>query len=253
MDRHCPLTQTHGLGIMAPPLFTCERVAIMNELKPRLLMPRIIKRCEATEKKIRDEKIRGFENLAREVLTALGELGHEMECSVCAEKSEFENADSGKFLFDMSWTKNDSPGKKDDGKGGRDAETKMQELVLACEDEWGKDCAQGPSRPELILESFQKLVVARASVRLLVYDAPNNPVGDGTWDTYSITEELKEHIQTFQPKALGDTYFLIALNGDLSVRDPNIRPWWLEYAVIVVDDEGKANIYEEGKINSDRT
>lgn len=101
----------------------------------------------------------------------------------------------------------------------------MLELLLALEWEWGNRAK--------VLEDFPKLLVARASVRLMGYSMTQ--AGD-------MTEELLEHIHAFKHNKPGDTYLLVAYNEDKKGN------WWFEYVVIVVNDKRTTDIVEKGKI-----
>ncbi len=107
-----------------------------------------------------------------------------------------ENADFGEWLFDMIWLKYDQ-------------QQRMEGVYLVAESEWGSK--------EDVLDDFQKLLVARATVRVMVYDAHN--AGD-------MTECFREHIGAFHGSA-DDTYVVIAYD-----EDPD--KWWLTFTELTV-------------------
>ena len=85
-------------------------------------------------------------------------------------------------------------------------------MVAECE--WGED----------IMYDFEKLLLARAAVRVMVY---------GWKDTKCINEKLLKHVHTFNG-APGDIYLLIAF-----VWDDSIGANRVEFAQIV--DQGPGN------------
>lgn len=113
------------------------------------------------------------------VKNALGNLGHELGFEVCA--AGYPGADEGEWLYDMSWFT------LDHARGGF---LLTQPMVL--ESEWS---------PNLIMDDdFQKLVQARADVRVWVFAAAN-------------ADEVREHIdrcreqaQVFTGRTGGDRY-----------------------------------------------
>ena len=123
------------------------------------------------------------------VLTVLCRLGHQLECTVGASPryvSE-KNRDWGEWLFDAIWCSCD-----DDGR--------IKAVELAAESEWGNLGA--------IEDDFQKLLVARATVRVMVFDA-----GQSEGGISAVVETLRDNVRTFQGKK-GDTYLLIAYVKD---------------------------------------
>lgn len=107
---------------------------------------------------------------------ALGDLGHKLRFKVCA--SGYRAADEGEWLYDMSWYHT---------RGGI---LTGQPMVL--ESEWTPD-------PH-IDGDFQKLVQARADIRVWVFAAANLD------EVRKYVERCREQAQAFAGKSSGDRY-----------------------------------------------
>ena len=140
------------------------------------------------------------------VLTALCLLGHKLKCTVGASPKSVscKNRDWGEWLFDAIWCSCDGDGR-------------IKAVKLVAESEWGDLGA--------IEDDFQKLLVARATVRVMVFDA-----GQSEGGTSAIVEALCGHVQTFQGQK-GDTYLLIAY-----VKDED--SWRFDYSLIEAGQPG---------------
>ena len=134
----------------------------------------------------------------KKVLTTLCELGRRLGYTACSA------GDPKEWLYDVSWSNCDSI-------SGR-----LISVPMVAECEWGDW--------EEIAYDFEKLLLARATVRVMVYDAWRDEDGAA-----GINNKLCEHIRTFKG-ARGDTYLLIALVEDAK---------WFEFAEII--DQGPGN------------
>lgn len=183
-------------------------------MKPDQLVALLLERFAATEQYLRENNIDGNTPWSRAILTGLSRLGQEREFYVCASPRfvDASDRDDSEFLYDLVWIR-------------RYDEDRMRMIKLVAECEWG-NC-------EDVLEDFQKLLVARATGRLIVYGM--DKAGD-------MTEELRAHIHAFQGEP-DDTYLLVAYNE-------NEEDWRLEYVVLVVNDEGGTNIDQQGTIEN---
>ena len=117
----------------------------------------------------------------RRILTALCDVGTRLGYTVCA--SNVDSADWGEWLFDVCWLH----GKR---------WLKAVPMVAECEWENFGD----------IEDDFQKLLVARASLRVMVCDGwwlSNDTKGKATAD------RLAQWVCEFEGSRIGDTYLLI--------------------------------------------
>ena len=113
----------------------------------------------------------------KEIKSNLVDLAHnygfEVSTSGCA------NANCGEWLFDLAWYKYNSA-------------RQMKNLMLAMECEWGNE--------DHIREDFEKLLVARAKYRLMIFQG--NAIE-------SIINDLKERIDVFEGSQAGDRYLFV--------------------------------------------
>ena len=93
-----------------------------------------------------------------------------------------ENIDDGEWLYDVTCLRNDGDGY-------------VKRIPLVAESEW--------KGPRGIYHDFQKLLLARADLRVMVFDGGYFPKGDKF-------ETLKPHIERCEVTELGDTYLLAA-------------------------------------------
>ncbi len=210
-----------------------------------MLVARIIERFRVIEKEIRDddiqrkaqgESINSPQEWTEKIRTSLGTLGQSLGFSARPEPGGCQNADCGEWLWDIIWAKFDETSQDEESNGNQECwneEDEMQELVLAGESEWG---IYGE-----VLKDFRKLLVSRATIRLMVYDIPTTPKKDRE-NKPPVYERLRGHIHAFKHNKPGDTYLLVASNEDKKGN------WWLEYVVLVVNDQGTTDIVEKGKI-----
>lgn len=115
----------------------------------------------------------GHGNWTREVIGHLASLGHRIGFQPCAHQ-----CDHGEFLFDLVWLK-------------RNGQT-IEHVPLVVECEWGTD--------EYIVEDFEKLLVARADHRLMIFDGTN------VRDPDKLIERLFQAIRTFAKTLPSDRY-----------------------------------------------
>ena len=130
----------------------------------------------------------GKSEWTEKVLTILCKLGEGLGYTAWATGAPKE------WLYDVSWSNCDACGR-------------LISVPMVAECEWGN--------LGKIEEDFEKLLLARATVRVMVYDA---------WyakNSYKpsevINKKLREHVRTFNG-ARGDTYLLIAYVWDHATR-----------------------------------
>jgi hypothetical protein len=131
----------------------------------------------ATEDR-KQPKSRGTTWWTRALKCSLGGLGGDHGCRCYSTEHE----KNGEWLFDMTWIL---------GKGGY-----TEQLLLVMESEWGNDSE--------ISNDFQKLMVARARHRLMVYQASDKRDAKRIW-----SRRIRE-IDRFCDKKRGDRYLFAA-------------------------------------------
>ena len=123
----------------------------------------------------------------RDVKTTLGAAGRARGYWVCAGGLPRDSAaaDSGEWLYDLCWLRYQSDGDKP-----------LVDADLVVESEW--------TGGEYLDEDFQKLLLARATVRLMIFDG-RNPVGaDQT------ASRLARQVAVFRSTRDDDTWLFAA-------------------------------------------
>ena len=156
----------------------------------------------------------------RKIKTLLCELGNELGCYTCASLDK-ELVNNGEWLFDVTWL---------------DWNDKLYSVPMVAE------CEQG-NRYD-IRDDFQKLLVARADVRLIVCDAGRVPNDSRAERTVNL---LCEWIDAFKGTQLGDTYLLVAWE-----RDKNSQRWHSHrYRISVTGEGADARLMEPSRLPVD--
>ncbi|MCY4363216.1 MAG: hypothetical protein OXE42_13705 [Gammaproteobacteria bacterium] len=148
---------------------------------------------------------------SRAVLTALCRVGRQLGCSVWAS-SQFvnrEDKDGGEWLYDVTWLKY---------KGDF---LKLSPMVAECE--WGNIGA--------IKDDFEKLILARAAVRVMVFDGMYCKNG-----AEGIVNKFCDWVGAYESSQKRDTYLLIGYERDEKYN------WWFRYFNILVDDPSQQPI-----------
>ena len=136
------------------------------------------------------------------VLTKLCEIGRgRFGYSVYARKNEVNEAyrDGGEWLYDVTWLEYE---KSDRG---------LVDAPLIAECEWGNF--------EAIVDDFEKLLLAREGVRLMVFGGNKKP------GSKEIAERLAERVREFNGSRAEDAWLLAA--WERSDDD-----WWFRYFTI---------------------
>ena len=123
----------------------------------------------------------GDSGYTQEILTSLCRVGRRLGFAVCSTPPAASERDDGEWLYDVTWLKA-TPNRQ-----------YIANVPLVGECEWGNVSA--------IDYDFQKLLVARATLRVMVYQ---NDLGK------EIAPRLKDHIAAFHGVDK-DRYLLIAL------------------------------------------
>ena len=147
------------------------------------------------------------ERWTRNVLTTLCKAGQALGYKVGANpryvEDEFRN--SPEWLYDVYWLKYDKEGW-------------VQSMPLAAESEWG-----GRDKVDY---DYQKLLVARAKVRVMVYEGRKRDGG-----TEGFAKRFAYHVERFRGDP-GDTYLLIAYES-------HDAGWGFKYHQIVAQQWGQ--------------
>jgi len=121
---------------------------------------------------------------------------HGLGYVVCA--SECKGADNGEWLFDLTWV-----AERKLPNGG----TEFIDMPLVVESEWNEDFE------EEILSDFDKLMVARAWLRVMIFQGPDSQTKMRCFDG------LRERIQAFVGSQSGGRYLFACFNYDPAVFD----------------------------------
>ena len=145
------------------------------------------------------------------VLTALCKIGKE-HCSVFASRHfvDEQHRNGGEWLYDITWCEYKNK--------------LLQSVPLVAECEWGTLGA--------IKDDFDKLILARAAVRVMVYDGGYSKDG-----AEGIANDLCRRVGAFEGNRPGDTYLLAGYDKDESSS-------WFRYFKILVDDPGQQPVLE---------
>ena len=119
------------------------------------------------------------------VKTKLCEIGREFGCKVCASGVEKADRDYGEWLYDVTWLDYEKSGQGE-----------LVDAPLVAECEWGNFDA--------IVEDFEKLLLARAGVRLMIFDGNYKPSSEG------IAEQLAGRVREFKGSRAKDAWLLAA-------------------------------------------
>ena len=146
------------------------------------------------------------------VLTSLCSLGKKNKYHVYADSRfvDEQYRHGGEWLYDTIWC---------DYEGDF-----LKSVPLAAECEWG---AFGN-----IKDDFEKLIQARAAVRVFVFDGGYCENG-----AEALANKLCDWVGAFEGRQKGDTYLLAGYEKDESA-------WWFRYFKILVDDPGQQPVLE---------
>ena len=131
----------------------------------------------------------------RAVKTELCEIGSRFDYKVGA--SGVNNGGFGEWLYDVTWLKYEC-----ERDGLKWPATALIKVPLVAECEWGVD-----ENLEYIIEDFEKLLLARADVRLMIFDGNQEPGSKETAD------RLARKIRLFDSTEEGDAWLLAAWEG----------------------------------------
>lgn len=142
----------------------------------------------------------------RQVLTTLCVLGRREGFTTWASGVADDCRDGGEWLWDCTWIK---PDRFD----------WLDSLALVAECEWS-----GLSGVE---DDFQRLLVARAAVRVMIYDT-------GKAGHVTFANRIREWVGAYRDSAPNDTYLLIAYEYDEEANE-----WQFRYSEIISRGDGE--------------
>ena len=163
-------------------ILTSERRGDDLEMSEKLEIMRAIQESFAhpPEERGNDDK------WTRALLTKLCEIGRiNFACKVRANRGKVDRTfrDRGEWLYDVTWLKYNND--------------RLIDVPLVAECEWGNF--------NKIKDDFQKLLLARAGVRLMVYNGCQSSYG-----SRAIAEELAQNVMGFNYRQEGDAWLLAA-------------------------------------------
>ena len=137
------------------------------------------------------------------VKTKLCKIGRTFDCKVCARDVDKADRDRGEWLYDVTWLKYE--------KNARGELVNLVDAPLVAECEWGNF--------KEIVYDFEKLLLARARVRLMIFD--HNWAGVGSKE---IVERLAGKVREFNGSHAEDTWLL----ADWEQEDWSFRYFTIE-------------------------
>ena len=134
-------------------------------------------------------------------------IGRRFDCSVYASSNFVDKKEKcgGEWLYDITWCKYENK--------------LLKSVPVVAECEWG-DLPQ-------IKDDFEKLLLARAAVRVMVFDGMYCKNG-----AEAIANKLCSWVGSFEGSRKGDTYLLVGYERDGKI-------WCFQYFKISVNDPGQ--------------
>ena len=140
------------------------------------------------------------------IATKLCKIGREFGCKVGARGVDKADRDYGEWLYDVTWLEYER-----ERDGLKWPATALIEAHLVAECEWG-NC-------EKIVYDFEKLLLARAGVRLMIFTGTNQS------NSEKIAGQLARRVREFKGFRAEDAWLLAA--WETSNDD-----WWFRYFTI---------------------
>ena len=128
------------------------------------------------------------------VKTKLCTIGRKFGCKVCARDVDKADRDYGEWLYDVTWLEYER-----ERDGLKWPHTALIDAHLVAECEWGND-----RNNEYIIEDFEKLLLARACVRLMIFN------GFDQAKSGKIAERLARKVRGFKGSRAEDVWLLAA-------------------------------------------
>ena len=142
-----------------------------------------------------------------EVMTALCKIGRKNKYYVYASSNFVDKQEKcgGEWLYDVIWCKYERKYEKDF----------LKSIPVVAECEWG-NLAQ-------IKDDFEKLILARAAVRVFVFDGGYCKKG-----AEALANKFCDWVGAFEGSQKGDTYLLVGYEKDE-------KSWWFRYFKVLVN------------------
>lgn len=147
-----------------------------------------------------DSHLSGKKESTKEVKTKLCQTGRCLDYRVAARDVDDNDRDDKEWLFDVVWMSLAWKPRR-----------QLERIYLAVESEWG-NCGD-------ILDDFEKLLVARSDVRLMIFQASNEV------EVRKMFDLLEREAQGFEQSQAGDCYLLAGYD----LRNSTFR--WREFQV----------------------
>ena len=146
------------------------------------------------------------------VLTALCSAGRQLGYSVWASSNfvDKQDKDGGEWLYDVTWCEYEN--------------NFLKSVPVVAECEWG---ALG-----YIKDDFEKLILARAAVRVLVFEGKYCKNG-----AEALANKFCDWVGAFEGSQKGDTYLLVGYEEDE-------KNWCFQYFKIPVNDPDQQPVLE---------
>ena len=153
----------------------------------------------------------------KEVKTKLCKIGRRLGYSAYAKKNEVDSRyrDGGEWLYDVTWLEY-----KCNGDPRRRFVLSTAPLVAECE--WGN---LGD-----IYDDFEKLLLARADVRLMIFDC--NRAGGSSKE---IAQRLAGRVKAFKARLAEDAWLLVSWERKVASTNPN--DWW-RFRYFTIEESG---------------
>ena len=145
------------------------------------------------------------------VKTALCRVGRDLGYLVWASHVDDQDKDGGEFLYDVSWLNYASNSLKHEYE-----DNLLKSWPMVAESEWAKIGN--------IKEDFEKLLVARAAIRVMVFNGKWHKDGAET-----IASQICSWVGAYEGSQKGDTYLLMGHEKDK-------HNWRFRYFKILVDN-----------------
>ena len=154
--------------------------------------------------------LQGATGFTTAIKIALCQAGHQSCCTVACNGANGAADHHSEFLWDVTWWKKDKEGRVDLQR--RTGERWSIDMPLAAE------CEIAGMTVAHIAEDFQKLLVARTDLRLMIHEhffERGEQMGEGYDRAQNLATCLAQYVQVFCHTQPDDVYMLVALDGNV--------------------------------------
>ena len=150
------------------------------------------------------------------IKTALCQAGHQSCCTVACNGANGAADHHSEILWDVTWWKKDKEGRVDLQRVT--SERFSVDMPLAAE------CELTGRTVSHIAEDFQKLLVARTDLRLMIHEHfQGEQMGEGYDRAQNLATCLAQYVQEFCLTQPDDVYMLVALDGHVPEGEEDHR------------------------------